>query len=148
MTGFDPKARREARRLAVQALYQWQVTNKNMDEIESHVLAERKTEKKVDKGYFHALVQGTAVNVELLDKKFSCYLDRLPEEVSLIELAILRLATYELYDCLDIPYRVVINEAVELGKTYGGIDSHKYINGVVDKVARELRQAEQVKQSQ
>ena len=147
MAGFDPKARREARHLTMQVLYQWQMTKKNIGDIVSQTLATRNTKNKVDEPYFHQLIQGITPNVKQLDGKLTPYLDRLLEEVSLIELAILRLATYELQDCLEIPYRVVINEAVELGKVYGGADSYKYINGVVDKIAHELRQAELAKSS-
>ena len=134
-------ARRRARRCAVQALYQWQVGGNDLNDIEAQFRAEPDN-RKADLDYFHELLHRVPAQVEALDAQLAPYLDRPIAEVDPVERAILRLGAYELAECLDVPYRVVINEAVDLAKTYGAEQGHKFINGVLDKLARVLRSVE------
>jgi len=124
----------------VQALYQWQVSDYPVNAIEAQYRADNVG--KIDWDYFHELFTGIASSVEELDKSFTPFLDREIKQLNPVELAILRLGAFELSKRIDIPYRVVINEAIELAKKYGATESHKYINGVLDKLARESRQVE------
>jgi N utilization substance protein B len=132
---MKPFARRKARSLAVQALYQWQVTALN-ETIISHQFLERLNPKKVDVEYFYKLLQGVINNCEIIDKTIAPFLDRKTSELDTVEFTVLRLATYELLYCLEIPYKVVINEALELTKNFGSIAGYKYINGVLDRLAK------------
>ena len=140
-TKFNPHARRKARRLVLQALYQWQLGQHSLSEIQLQ-FNEDENMLKADGNYFHELINAITKMVKELDEQFSPYLDRALNELDPIELGILRLGTYELKQRLEIPYRVVINEAVELAKTFGALDGHKYINGILDKVAHQIRHAE------
>jgi N utilization substance protein B len=135
------RARSKARRLALQALYQWQLSGNALDEIEKQFLAEQDF-ANADRDYFHELLFGVARDVATLDAHFASALDRPIHEVDPIERALLRLGTYELATRLDVPYRVAINEAVELAKTFGAEAGHKYVNSILDGVARKLRAAE------
>lgn len=135
------KARNRARRLAVQALYEWQMTGSGQDDMKSRFLDDKK-DKTVDKAYFEELMRGVIDQVEELDETITPMLNRPLDEIDLVEHAILRLSTYELKNRLDIPYRVVINEGVELAKTFGADQGHKFINGILDKLAVSLRAAE------
>lgn len=135
------KARNRARRLAVQALYEWHMTGTSQAEIKSRFLADKK-DKTVDKEYFQELISGVIDKVAELDTSIKPFIQRPLEEIDLVEHAILRLSTYELKYRPDIPYRVVINEAVELAKTFGAEQGHKFINGILDKLAGVLRSAE------
>lgn len=135
------KARSHARRLAVQALYEWQMTGTRESELKKRFL-EDKTDKSVDKEYFHELIGGTINQAADLDATISPMLQRPLQEIDLVEHAILLLSTYELKHRPDIPYRVVINEGVELAKTFGGEQGHRFINGILDKLAGSLRAAE------
>lgn len=132
--------RKKARSLLVQALYQWQISDYPINDIE----AQYRTDNvgKIDWVYFHELFVGIASSVEALDSHFIPFLDREITQINPIELAILRLGAFELTSRIDIPYRVVINECIELTKKYGATDSHKYVNGVLDKMARESRPVE------
>ena len=132
--------RKKARSLLVQALYQWQISDYPVNDIE----AQYRTDNvgKIDWDYFHELFVGIVSTVEDLDAIFTPFLDRDISQINPIELAILRLGAFELAQRIDIPYRVVINECIELAKKYGATDSHKYVNGVVDKMARKIRSAE------
>ncbi|EEX50166.1 N utilization substance protein B [Pasteurella multocida] len=129
--------RRRARECAVQALYSWYVSQNSPAEIELEFVAEQDL-KGVDVPYFRKLFRQTVENVETVDVIMAPYLDRDVNEVDPIEKAILRLAVYELKFELDVPYKVVINEAIEVTKVFGADDSHKYVNGVLDKVAPAL----------
>ncbi|MCK3657282.1 N utilization substance protein B [Pasteurellaceae bacterium Pebbles2] len=129
-----PSARRRARECAVQSLYSWFVSQNDAAEIELAFVTEQDL-KGVDVAYFRKLFRQTIDNLDAVDSTIAPFLDRTSEELTPIEKAILRLATYELKYELDVPYKVVINEAIELAKTFGAEDSHKYINGVLDKVA-------------
>ncbi|MDO5053951.1 transcription antitermination factor NusB [Pasteurella oralis] len=129
--------RRRARECAVQALYSWYISQNLPAEIELAFVADQDL-KGVDVPYFRKLFRQTAENVELVDETMNPYLDRDINELDPIEKAILRLAVYELKFELDVPYKVVINEAIEVAKVFGAEDSHKYVNGVLDKVAPAL----------
>ncbi|RTZ72238.1 MAG: transcription antitermination factor NusB [Gammaproteobacteria bacterium] len=135
------RKRSRSRRLAMQALYQWQVTGDDLGEIINHFLTENR-EKDFESGYFRDLVHGVPARLDELDAALKPFLDRPVEEVDLVERALLRLGAYELLAHPEVPYRVVINEAVELAKTFGADQGHRYINGVLDRVARELRPVE------
>lgn len=137
----SPSARRKARRFALQALYQWQLAGQPLHEIEAHFRAENDM-RKVDVVYFHELLVGVPRRVDEIDALFEPALDRRLQELSQIEKVILRIGTFEMLERLDVPYRVVINEGIELAKVFGAEDSFKYVNGVLDKVARRCRQTE------
>ncbi len=135
------KARSRARQRAVQALYQWQLTAQNLGEIETQFLEDREM-GKADLEFFHELLHEVPACLNELDGLLTPLLDRPLDQVDPVERAILRIGSYELKSRLDTPYRVVINEAVELAKIFGGDQGHKYVNSVLDKVARQLRAAE------
>ena len=138
---MKPKARRKSRELAVQAVYSWQMSNNAVEKIELSIIASNDM-KKVDTEYFLELLRAVIKDCANLDKKIKPYLGRLPEELDPVEKAILRIATYELIGRLDVPYKVVINEAIELAKSFGAEESHKFINGVLDKAIKTLRKDE------
>ena len=133
--------RKRARRAALQALYQWQVTGQNVGDIRAQFHDEH-AGSATDIEYFDEVLGGVTSSVDELDALFAPYLDRPVKELDLVERAILRLASFELAYRPDIPYRVVIDEGVELAKTFGADQSHKYINGVLDKVAHKARAVE------
>ena len=135
------RARSKARRCAVQAIYQWQVGGQAIADIESQFMAEQDL-SQADVAYFSDLVQGISAHAAELDAHMTRYLDRPVGELDPVELAILRIGISELAYHPEIPFRVVINEAVELAKVFGAEQSHRYINGIMDKVARELRRGE------
>jgi N utilization substance protein B len=133
--------RRRAREFAVQGLYQWLLAGGEPREIAQHV-AELEGFARSDRTMFDAIWQGAVAGRAELDALLAPHLDRAPDALSPIEHAVLLVGAYELAHMIETPYRVVINEAVELAKTFGGTDGHKYVNGVLDKVAARLRQAE------
>lgn len=138
---FNVKARRKAREFVIQALYQWQITGL----VASEVLLQFLTFdgiKQADQPYFKHLFEGITEQVLVLDQTLLPFLDRPLKEVSPIEMAILRLGGFELLHCPELPYRVVLNEAIELSKIYGGTESYKFTNGVLDKLAKQLRSIE------
>lgn len=133
--------RRKARHFAMQALYQWQMAGARPADIE----AEFRTDNDmthVDTEYFHELIQQIPRISGTLDNQIEPLLDRRLHELDPVSLALLRLATYELQQRPDVPFRVVINEAVALSKKFGPVDSYKFINGILDKLAPSLRAAE------
>ncbi|TDF39793.1 transcription antitermination factor NusB [Alteromonadaceae bacterium M269] len=138
---MKPSARRKARELAVQAVYSWQMTNNDVEQVELHI-ATTNNMKKVDMAFFQELLRSVVSECDELDAIIKPYLGRLPEELDPIEKAILRIATYELKQRIDVPYKVVINEAIELAKIFGAEESHKFINGVLDKAIKTLRKHE------
>jgi len=132
--------RRKARKLILQALYQWQMTGSDVAEIEDQ-FREAYT-GKTDWDYFHEVFSNIPPNVSELDSQMAEYLDRKIETLDPIEKALLRLGVYELLHRIDVPYKVVINECVDLAKSFGATDSHKYINGILDLVSKNLRPLE------
>ena len=130
--------RRRSREFALQGLYQWLVGGGDAASGEAHIL-ELDEFNKCDRAHFDALYRGAIEQAAALDAVLKRHIDRRPEHLSPVEHAVLMLGTYELMHCVDIPYRVAINEAVELAKSFGGTDGHKYVNGVLDKAAAELR---------
>ncbi len=140
---MNPYARHKARFCAIQAIYQWQLAKPDLAILLQQFLPPNPAEaKKIDQEYFDKLVTHVVMQNETLDNVLAPHLDRALKEVSQVECAILRVSTCELKFFLDTPYRVVINEALELAKVFGGKNSFKYINGVLDRVARELRPTE------
>lgn len=137
---MKPAARRRARECAVQALYSWQLSANDIRDIEVEFLAEQEV-SDVDITYFRELLAGVALNYAELDEVVKPFMSRSLAEVGPVEKAILRLALFELSKRADVPYKVAINEAIELAKKFGAEDSHKFINGVLDKVAPTLRPA-------
>jgi N utilization substance protein B len=133
--------RRRSREFALQGLYQWQLTGKDAVMISTE-LAEHEEFTKCDVPYFRTLLNGAIDHAHELDSKMTPFLDRPTIELSPIERGILLLGGYELMSEPEVPYRVVINEAVELAKAYGGTDGHKYVNGVLDKLAARFREIE------
>ncbi len=138
---MKPAHRKKARTLALQALYAWQMSGNDMAQIELSI-ATTNDMKDVDMEYFQAIIHGVSGDVETIDSTIKPYLGRLPEELDPIEKSILRLATFELTERIDTPYKVVINESIELAKTFGAEESHKFINGALDKAVNYLRKHE------
>ena len=130
--------RRKARHYALQALYQWHMAGASPSVIEAEFCTDYDFDV-VDLEYFQALVHGVPPEAEALDALYAGLLDRELRELDPIERSLLRMGTFELRERIDVPYRVVINEAVALAKKFGAADSYKYINGVLDKLAQQLR---------
>lgn len=136
-----PSARRRARQMALQALYQWQMNQTSLMSIETQYRTDNDF-AKVDDAYFTAIVHGVPKQASQLDEAMAAVLDRPLSQLDPVELATLRIGCFELINRKDVPYRVVINEAIELAKRFGGQDSHRYINGILDKLAPRLRSDE------
>ncbi|MFT7773226.1 transcription antitermination factor NusB [Roseateles sp.] len=134
-------ARRRSREAAVQGLYQWLLTGEDIGAITA-LGREQEGYAKLDVKHYDALLTGCVNEAADLDAILSRHVDRKTTELSPIEHAILLIGSYELKHCLDIPYKVAINEAVELAKSFGGTDGHKYVNGVLDRAAVDLRPLE------
>jgi transcription antitermination protein NusB len=134
-------ARRRSRELALQGLYQWLVSGADAGEIDAH-LREQDGWGQCDRAHYDALLHGCIAEAAALDAVLARHVDRKTTLLSPVEHAVLMIGAYELTHCLDIPYRVAINEAVELAKSFGGTDGHKYVNGVLDKSAADLRPVE------
>jgi len=130
-----------SRELVLRALYQWQLTGDDLAKLlvqteEADEYADANTE------FLATMLEGILKEASDLDAALAAHLDRPPDQLSPIEHAILLIGAYELTHSLDVPYKVAINEAVNLAKAYGGTDGHKYVNGVLDKLAREARRIE------
>lgn len=136
------RARSLARKLAMQALYQWQLTGLGAAELLNQFAAEEGY-GDADGEYFVALLQGVTGSAEALDAELGTLLDRPVNQLDPVEHAVLLIGIHELAQRLDVPYRVVINEAVDLTKRFGATDGHKFVNAVLDRAARRLRAAEQ-----
>lgn len=134
-------ARRRAREFALQGIYQWLLSGNSLPVIEDHV-AQVTGFDRADRELFVSLLRGTLNNVESLQAEFEPFIHRPVHELSPVERAILLLGTHELKNGLDTPYRVIINEAIELAKGYGGTEGHRFVNGVLDKLAAKLRATE------
>ena len=137
----NPKNRRWARRFALQALYQWEVSKSDINFIETQFLDDDNV-GKVDWEYFKQILHGVPVHIEQIDKYIKRYINRKLSEVDPVELSALRVATYELMERPDVPYRVILNEALELTKSFGATEGHKFVNGILDKIAKEVRNGE------
>lgn len=135
------QGKRRARKLALQALYQWLMNKTEVYEIEAQFHAINDM-SKVDSDYFHRLLQGVIVNQQAVEDAFLPFLDRPIVGLNPIELSVLRLSGYELLYCPEIPYRVVLDEAVSLAKLFGSKDGHRYVNGVLNNMARKVRATE------
>lgn len=133
-----PAARRKARKLALQALYQWHVAETPVHELLAQFSVDNDM-SKIDIEYFTEVVRGVPSSKTDLDSQIEEFIDRSINSMTPIELAILRMGTYELIHRIDVPYRVIINEGVELAKAFGATDGHKYVNGVLDKLSQKLR---------
>lgn len=133
--------RRRSREFALQGLYEWLLNKDDSSAVIEHI-RQAHGFNKADTTHFVNLLSGTIAQYESLRAQILPHIDRTPDELSPIEYAILLLGTSELVNCLEIPYRVIINEAVELTKSFGGIDGHKFVNGVLDKTAAAVRKAE------
>ena len=131
------QGRQRSRRLAMQAMYQWQMTGQDLDEIEAQFFDDE-NRRKADMSYFHELLHQVPACLDELDVHLCKYLDRSISDVDPVERAVLRNACYELLYRRDIPPKVVINEAVNLTKKFGAEQSHKFVNGVLDKVVKQL----------
>ena len=135
---MKPTPRRKARELAVQAVYSWQLSGNNIADVEAHFLTDN-AKRRFDIEYFQQLLHGVAANLTKIDDIISPHVDRPLVDVDHVEKSIIRTAIFELTDCQDVPYRVVINEAIELAKAFAADDSHKFVNGVLDKAVKDLR---------
>ena len=134
-------SRRKSRELALKGLYQYLLSPKELRLI-VHEMADEAEFSRADETYFRSLLEGVFEQMPELDSRIAQFLDRPIAELSPIEHAILLISAYELIFDVSIPYRVAINEGVELAKSYGGTDGHKYVNGVLDKLAAEARPSE------
>jgi N utilization substance protein B len=133
-----PSPRRKARELAVQAVYSQQMSDNLASDVELHFLTEN-AKRRFETEYFQKLFRGVIEQLSSIDSAIAPHLDRPLADVDPIEKAVLRVAVFELSDCPDVPYRVVINEAIELAKVFAADDSHKFVNGVLDKAVKLIR---------
>ena len=142
--GPHPKpksARRRSREFALQGLYEWLVSGAEARIVDAHMREEEAFEK-CDAAHFDALLHGCIGDAPAIDAVLARYVDRKTSQLSPIEHGVLMIGVYELTHCIEIPYKVAINEAVELAKSFGGTDGHKYVNGVLDKSSIDLRPVE------
>ena len=135
---MKPAARRKARGLAVQAIYSWQISQNHVSDIEQQFLLDNDV-NKIDVEFFKEAIRGVAAHYKELDTALMPYTERPYEEVDQIEKAIMRLSAYELKFRLDVPYKVAINEGIELAKKFGADDSHRFVNGILDRACKDLR---------
>ncbi len=139
--GRPKSGRRRAREIALQGVYEWLLGGADFATIDVH-MQEQDGYSKCDRLHYEALLSGCINQAAALDAVLARHVDRKTTQLSPVEHGVLMIGAYELTHCLDIPYRVAINEAVELAKSFGGTDGHKYVNGVLDKAANDLRPAE------
>ncbi|TPQ28624.1 transcription antitermination factor NusB [Methylomonas sp. EFPC3] len=135
------QAKTNARKCAVQALYQWQMSGDSLTRIETYFLEEEHL-KGAQKTYFSELFHGVPKQLDVIDAALAEFVDRPVEKIDPVERAILRIGAYELINRLETPYKVIINEGVNLAKDFGADGSHKYVNGILDKVAQKQRAME------
>jgi transcription antitermination protein NusB len=135
------KGKRRARKLALQALYQWLMTQGERSAIEAQFHATNDM-TKVDTQYFHTLLQGVIEHRHEIETAFEAYIDRPVNELNPVELTVLRLSGFELLYCPELPYRIVLDEAVTLTKAFGSQDGHRYVNGVLNNLAKQVRKEE------
>ena len=135
------RARGKSRRLAMQAIYQWQMTGDSITDIK-HQFFEANDFSVIDSDYFTELVSGIVSSISKLDPMLEKYMPRAVESVDPVERAILRMAAYEFVNRFDVPYRVILDEAINITKEFCAENSHTFVNGVLDKVAKEVRHIE------
>lgn len=135
---MKPAARRKARALAVQAIYSWQLSQNHVSDIEQQFLLDNDV-SKIDVEFFKEAIRGVAAHYKELDAALTPYTERPYEDVDQIEKAIMRLSAFELKFRVDVPYKVAINEGIELAKKFGADDSHRFVNGVLDRACKDLR---------
>jgi N utilization substance protein B len=135
------KAKQKARKLLVQALYSWELGGIDLQNIEVNFHTENDM-SKVDSDLFKTVLFDVPKNIEKIDEAYESYLDREQDQLDPVSRAILRIATYELLFSIEVPYKVAINEGVNLAKTFGPTDAYKFINGVLDRVAAQSRTLE------
>jgi N utilization substance protein B len=135
------RARSIARKLAMQALYQWQMTAHEANDL-TRQFVESEEFAGADREYFEELLRGCIKDKDQINAAITPFIDRPLEQLDPVETAILMMGMFELRSRIDVPYRVVINEAVDLAKRFGATDAHKYVNAVLDRAAKEIRAAE------
>ena len=135
---MKPAERRRARQFAVQAIYQWQITQAGTSDIIEQFSVDQDL-SKTDVPYFKESLIGVVQNIDSLDEKLSPYLSRKIDDVDMVDIAVLRLAMFELTFRPDVPHKVVLNEAIELAKDFATDESYKFVNGVLDKALRSLK---------
>lgn len=135
---LSPAARHNARRYALQAMYQWHIAHTAINIIEAEFLRYH-IDKKFDLAYFKELIHGIPENQKEIDLEMRPFLGRAISEIDPVELSVLRIAIYELIKRPDVPYRVIINEALELTKKFGSIEGYKFVNGLLDRIAKKNR---------
>ena len=135
------RGKRRARKLALQAIYQWQMSGSELCEIEAQFRVANNMEK-VDTAYFCLLLHGVPAEITALEAAFTPYLDRPVQNLNPIELAVFRIGAYELLYCPEVPYRVVLDESVSLTKEFGSQDGYRYVNGVLNNLAKKIRVVE------
>jgi transcription antitermination protein NusB len=140
-TRHATRARSMARKLVMQALYQWQMTAHEANDLSKQFI-ESEEFGAADRDYFNELLRGCIKGKEQIDAAIAPFIDRPLEQLDPVETAILMIGMYELRSRIDVPYRVVINEAVDLAKRFGATDAHKYVNAVLDRAAKDIRSAE------
>jgi N utilization substance protein B len=140
-TARPKSSRRRSREFAVQGLYEWLLSGAEVSLVDAHV-REQEGFDKCDSAHFDALLHGCIAEASDIDAALTRHVDRKTSDLSPVEHGVLMIGVYELKHCIDIPYKVAINEAVELAKSFGGTDGHKYVNGVLDKAAVDLRPME------
>jgi len=140
---MKPAERRRARQFAVQAIYQWQITQAGVSQIIEQFSVDQDL-SKTDVPYFKESLIGVVQHIETLDEKLSPYLSRKIDDVDMVDIAVLRLAMFELTYRQDVPHKVVLNEAIELAKDFATDESYKFVNGVLDKALRSLKLREEI----
>ena len=133
--------KRKARKLALQALYQWAMSGTDLHEIELQFRIANNMEK-VDDAYFCRLLHGVFAQVQEIDASFAPFLDRAVADLNPTELSTLRIGAFELLHCLEVPYKVVLDEAISLSKAFGSQDGFRYVNGVLNSLAKQTRTVE------
>ena len=135
------RRKQRARKLALQAMYQWLMAGHEIAEIEAQFCLVNSMEK-VDTDYFYKIIHGVPEHLANLEATLVPFLDRPLDDLNPVELTVLRIGTYELIYCLEIPYRIVLDEWVTLAKEFGSVEGHRYVNGVLNNLARQIRAVE------
>ncbi len=141
MSNQSISGKRRARKLALQSLYQWLMADSELSVIEAQFFATNNMDK-VDIDYYRRLLYGIPKELSILEANFAPFLDRPIQSLNPIELTILRLCTFELLHCIEIPYRVILDESVSLARAFGSQDGHRYVNGVLHNLAQIVRKTE------